>query len=69
MGSVRNSYNIKLIFAFIQNKTVDIYKNIFKIIFDKYNEIGLILMSNIFVLDFVDAIHKNVIKKFLYLKL
>jgi len=53
-----------LIFALLPNKTIETYKNMFKIIIEKCNEFGLLFMPNLFVADFEQAIH-NAINPFI----
>lgn len=39
-------YYKPLIFALLPNKTVDTYKNMYKVIIKKFNELGFIFISN-----------------------
>lgn len=54
---IANNYYIPLIFALFPNKSVDTYKNMFKIMNEKCNKLGFIFMPNLVVADFEEAIH------------
>ncbi|KAF0719625.1 MULE domain-containing protein [Aphis craccivora] len=56
--------HIPLIFALLPNKTIETYKNMFKIIVEKCNEFGLLFMPNLFVADFEQAIHNAINEMF-----
>jgi len=64
LHTVHNNYYVPLIFALLPNKTIETYKNMFKIIIEKCNEFGLLFMPNLFVADFEQAIHNAINEMF-----
>ncbi|KAL4089615.1 hypothetical protein QTP88_024626 [Uroleucon formosanum] len=62
--NIHNNYYVPLIFALLPNKTIETYKNMFKIIIEKCNEFGLLFMPNLFVADFEQAIHNAINEMF-----
>jgi hypothetical protein len=64
LHTVHNNYYVPLIFALLPNKTIDTYKNMFKIITEKCNEFGLIFMPNLYLADFEQTIHNAINEMF-----